>query len=161
MYETFDHARLYLLPPIYAVCSQAKVDNNHNGVLLLQRRTVGRLRDRVVNEKNQLGLRAHAGFKKETPQISVRVYPERDGPLWAHSPSLRNRHTYYIVDPGKTKTSCDPSSSVEPKSYHSFLTPNSNHWGGAQFRKLRGVGNIRSFYTCLRIIRKESVCQPC
>ena len=40
-------------------------------------------------------------------QILVRVYPGKVDLL--RIPSLKNPNTYYVVDPGNTDTSCNPS----------------------------------------------------
>ena len=71
----------------------------------------------------------------EGTQISVRVYPEKVHLL--RILSLQNPNTYYIVDPGKTQTSCNPDDNFEPKVII-VPSPNSKHWGGKEFRKRRG-----------------------
>jgi hypothetical protein len=55
-------------------------------------------------------------------------------------PSLKNRETYYIVDPEKTKDNCDPSNTFAPKVM--FVTsPDKGHWGGG---KREGVWTVFS-----------------
>lgn len=41
------------------------------------------------------------------PQFDIELIPETTSP--AHIPLLSDPTAYYVVDPGKTKTSCDPS----------------------------------------------------
>ena len=58
-------------------------------------------------------------------------------------PSLKNPNTYYIVDSGDKDTSCNPGYLFEPKVII-VPSPNSKHWGGKEFSKLRG--NNKGFF---------------
>jgi len=49
-------------------------------------------------------------------------------------PSLLDTETYYIVDPGKTKTSCDPGPFVVCRVII-VASPDERHWGGSAFEK--------------------------
>jgi hypothetical protein len=61
-------------------------------------------------------------------------------------PSLKDPSTYYIVDPGKFKGSCDPDDDFLPKVII-VASPDSKHWGGSDFYKDRGgkFGVLRVF----------------
>jgi hypothetical protein len=47
---------------------------------------------------------------------------------------LRNRETYYIIDPGITKTNCNPDPNVKAKVLI-VASPDERHWGGNTFPK--------------------------
>jgi hypothetical protein len=50
--------------------------------------------------------------------------------------SLELRDTYYIVDPGQTKDSCDPDRLFQPKVII-VASPDPEHWNDREFRKTR------------------------
>jgi hypothetical protein len=50
--------------------------------------------------------------------------------------SLQEQSTYYIVDPGETKDSCDPPVDFLPK-YILITSPDERHWGESEFEKER------------------------
>jgi hypothetical protein len=65
---------------------------------------------------------------KTNKNITANIYSEaRKLPT---IPSLENQSTYYIVDPGKTKDSCDPPDDFLPKSIL-VTSPDEGHWGSA------------------------------
>jgi hypothetical protein len=66
--------------------------------------------------------------------VTANVYPEQA--FKSGVPSLREPSTFYVVDPGKTTDSCDPSSLFRPKVII-VASPDSKHWGANEFRKER------------------------
>jgi hypothetical protein len=64
--------------------------------------------------------------------VATNVYPEKEGR--SNIASLNSESTYYVVDPGKTKDSCDPSSTFEAK-VMIVASPDSRHWGDSMFSK--------------------------
>jgi hypothetical protein len=66
--------------------------------------------------------------------IKCEVYPENK---MSSIPSLRLTDTYYIVDPGATKDTCNPEPSFQP---HVIIvsSPDERHWGKSEFLKDRG-----------------------
>ena len=67
---------------------------------------------------------------------AVNVYPEASKDPFDF-PSLEEPSAYYVVDPGKSKVSCDPLEDFEARVII-ISSPNDRHWGGGEFRKLRG-----------------------
>lgn len=65
-------------------------------------------------------------------EIDIQLIPETKRP--ANIPSLNEPDTYYVVDPGKTKTSCDPSHLVAARVII-VASPDDRHWGGNAFEK--------------------------
>ena len=65
----------------------------------------------------------------------VRAYAEREGVGQINS--LTDASTCFVVDPGKTKDSCDPDEQFKP---HVIIisSPDSCHWGENEFQKRRG-----------------------
>jgi hypothetical protein len=55
--------------------------------------------------------------------------------LW-QIPSLRERGTFYVVDPGQTSRDCIPSDDFLPRIIV-VSSPNAVHWGGEKFTKSR------------------------
>jgi hypothetical protein len=78
-------------------------------------------------------------------EVEVHVFPEKLTP--AQIPSLRDPDTYYLVDPGMTKDSCDPS---EHDKAHVIInaSPDERHWGESEFAKDRigFLGGVFRFY---------------
>ena len=68
--------------------------------------------------------------------VTVNVYPEKHT-MFYDIPSLKVESTYYVVDPGKTKESCDPDERFKPRVII-VASPDERHWGGGEFQKLRG-----------------------
>jgi hypothetical protein len=57
--------------------------------------------------------------------------------------SLESTETYYIVDPGRTKDSCDKGTNFKPKVIL-VTSPDERHWGSTEFEKKRD--GIRGFF---------------
>eukprot|EP00736_Rhodelphis_marinus_P008779 Rmarinus@m.14777 len=66
--------------------------------------------------------------------VDVDVFPETCQPEDIRS--MKDPNTFYIVDPGMTKDSCNPSATVKA---HVIIcsSPDSSHWGGSEFAKMR------------------------
>jgi hypothetical protein len=75
-------------------------------------------------------------------KITTMIFSEKKAP----SSITKDPTVYYIVDPGKTKNSCDPPTRFRPKVII-VTSPDSRHWGDKEFTKLRGTskGTMR-FY---------------
>jgi hypothetical protein len=71
-----------------------------------------------------------------TDATIVKVYPQTMSPV--EIPSLRKQSTYYVVDPGKTKSNCDPSDAFQAKVIL-VSSPDNEHWGKFEFAKQRGT----------------------
>jgi hypothetical protein len=71
---------------------------------------------------------------KSDSTIASNVYPENvaKGEILC----LRDPSTYYIVDPGETKDSCNPPGDFLPK-YILIASPDERHWGESEFDKRR------------------------
>jgi hypothetical protein len=68
-----------------------------------------------------------------TPHVEcTQAYPESQSP--AHIPSLLDPNNFYVVDPGKTKDSCDPSD-VVTASVIMVPSLDNRHWNGNEFVK--------------------------
>ena len=65
-------------------------------------------------------------------EVEIEIHPEKLSPT--EIPSLSQKSTYYIVDPGKTKTTCNPSARVAARVII-VASPDERHWGGASFEK--------------------------
>ena len=63
----------------------------------------------------------------------MNVYPEDSMKVRQFS-SLKEPTAYYVVDPGKSKVSCDPKEDFEARVII-ISSPNEEHWGGRTFRK--------------------------
>ena len=66
----------------------------------------------------------------------VNVYPEDSMKVRQFS-SLKEPSAYYVVDPGKSKISCDPKPSFKARVII-ISSPNEKHWGANEFSKHRG-----------------------
>jgi hypothetical protein len=73
--------------------------------------------------------------------VTTNVYPEKEGE--SNIESLKSKSTYYVVDPGKTKESCDPGDDFQAKVII-VASPDSRHWGDSMFRKARGT--VKGFF---------------
>jgi hypothetical protein len=73
----------------------------------------------------------------ESDTVTTKVYHECNG--GDDIASLFDSSTYYVVDPGKTKDSCDPVEDFEPKVII-VSSPDECHWGGNSF-----VATLRAF----------------
>jgi len=67
-------------------------------------------------------------------RVTTTLFSEETKP--SDIPSLRDPKTYYVVDPEKTKDSCDPSLFVKAKVIINS-SPNPMHWGDNEFTKAR------------------------
>jgi hypothetical protein len=65
-------------------------------------------------------------------QVEIELYPEQT--KVSEIPSLLDTETYYLVDPGKTKTSCNPGPFVLARVII-VASPDERHWGGSSFQK--------------------------
>ena len=68
--------------------------------------------------------------------VTVNVYPEEFTRFY-DIPSLKLKSTYYVVDPGETKESCDPGAKFKSRVII-VTSPDEKHWGGGEFIKRRG-----------------------
>ena len=76
--------------------------------------------------------------------VSVQVYPEKGGV--GSVESLKKPSSYYIVDPGRTKDSCDPHELFEAKVII-VSSPDSRHWGDSDFTKSKDpVAGLFMYY---------------
>mmetsp|Transcript_11453 Transcript_11453/g.16314 ORF Transcript_11453/g.16314 Transcript_11453/m.16314 type:complete len:263 (+) Transcript_11453:1872-2660(+) len=66
------------------------------------------------------------------PKVEIHLFPEDT--KTSEIPSLLDPETYYIVNPGKTKTSCDPGPFVVCRVII-VASPDEQHWGGSAFEK--------------------------
>jgi hypothetical protein len=73
----------------------------------------------------------------KSDNIDVKVIAEPD--FDSSDPSMDNESTYYIVDPGKTKDSCDPAEIFKGKVII-VTSPDERHWGKGEFIKKRDDG---------------------
>ena len=72
-----------------------------------------------------------------TPKwVAANAYPEEFNKL-PYIASLKQTSTYYVVDPGRTKESCNPGTKFKPRLII-ISSPDESHWGGGDFQKLRG-----------------------
>lgn len=62
-------------------------------------------------------------------------------------PSLSQTETYYFVDPGETKTTCNPSKMVTARLII-VASPDERHWGGTSFEKddQQGLGGFIRYF---------------
>ena len=69
----------------------------------------------------------------EPLEVIVNVYPEESikSPKIA---SLSKTSTYYVIDPGKSKDSCDPKDDFQARVII-ISSPNEKHWGAGEFEK--------------------------
>jgi hypothetical protein len=74
------------------------------------------------------------GSNNEVTGIKARAYSETMET--ANVPGLESSSSYFIVDPGKTKDSCDPEDTFKPKVII-VSSPESKHWGGSSAGKGR------------------------
>jgi hypothetical protein len=72
---------------------------------------------------------------------SVKVYPQTLPEF--KIPSLRERSTYYVVDPGQTKDDCNPNGMFQAKVIL-VVSPDDRHWGESEFAKIRGL--VQGFF---------------
>jgi hypothetical protein len=68
--------------------------------------------------------------------------------------SLKSTETYYIVDPGMTKDTCDKGSTFRPKVII-VSSPDERHWGSSEFEKERG--GIEGFYMYMPVWNLEEL----
>jgi hypothetical protein len=76
--------------------------------------------------------------------VTANVYPAQA--FSSGVPSLSEPSTFYVVDPGKFKGSCDPSNTFRPKVII-VASPDSKHWGAHEFYKKRdGMKGVLKFF---------------
>jgi energy-coupling factor transporter ATP-binding protein EcfA2 len=73
----------------------------------------------------------------KSDNIDVKVIAEPD--FDSSDPSVDNESTYYIVDPGQTKDSCNPAARFKGKVVI-VTSPDECHWGAREFIKKIGAG---------------------
>lgn len=73
----------------------------------------------------------------EEGQVDIELFHEKTSPT--EIPSLYDPGAYYLVDPGKTKTSCDPAPMVAARVII-VASPDERHWGGSAFAKTDQTG---------------------
>jgi hypothetical protein len=77
-----------------------------------------------ISKKNDSNcIQTTVNFYKESERVKIQ--------------SLYRTDTYFIVDPSKTKDSCDQASNFRPKLII-VTSPSDNHWGQSNFTKPRG-----------------------
>ena len=72
------------------------------------------------------------GEGNEIPDVDIEVCPEKT--VSSDIPALLDPETYYVIDPGKTKTSCNPGPFVVCRVII-IASPDERHWGGSGFMK--------------------------
>ena len=97
-------------------------------LLLQQRKTV------VYLQRTVDGTGHYIQFSPsdEDVQFDIELIPEKTSP--SEIPSLFDPETYYLVDPGKNKSSCDPDPMVAARVII-VASPDERHWGGSAFTK--------------------------
>ena len=78
----------------------------------------------------------------EEGQFDTELIPEKTSPT--EIPSLYDPESYYLVDPGKTETTCDPAPMVAARVII-VASPDESHWGGSDFEKNDQTGLGGSF----------------
>jgi hypothetical protein len=93
--------------------------------------------------------------------VTANVYPDQAFELGV--PSLREASTYYVVDPGDTNDTCNPSPLFCPKVII-VASPDSKHWGANQFTKERagafGVLKVFPVWELNEILEARQVLGP-
>jgi hypothetical protein len=103
-------------------------------MLLEQKKTVVY---RVRSEDNDEWIYEFIPRSGDGDPVTANVYPAQA--FSSGVPSLSKPSTYYVVDPGKFQGSCDPSGTFRPKVII-VASPDSKHWGAAEFNKRRDGG---------------------
>ena len=83
--------------------------------------------------------------ESDSGTISIELFPESTPATTITA--LQDKDTYYIVDPGQTKTNCTPEGAVMAKVII-VASPDKRHWGGSAFEKKepgRDPGMFRYF----------------
>ena len=73
--------------------------------------------------------------------VTANVYPEKEGE--SNIESLKSESTYYVVDPGETKDTCNPSITFQAKVII-VASPDTRHWGDSEF--LKGRWPVQGFF---------------
>lgn len=89
---------------------------------------------------------------KSNDRYTVNVYPEATN--IAHIESLKNPLTYYVVDPGKTKDSCDQEDTFVAKTII-VASPDDGHWGFSEFDKVRD--DVEGFFKYFPLWSREEL----
>jgi hypothetical protein len=78
-------------------------------------------------------------------EVQIELHSEKLSPT--QIPSLSQTETYYFVDPGETKTSCNPSKMVAARLII-VASPDERHWGGSSFGKddQQGLGGFIRYF---------------
>lgn len=78
-------------------------------------------------------------------KVEIELHSEKLSPT--QIPSLSQKDTYYFVDPGQTKTSCNPSKMVAARVII-VASPDERHWGGSSFEKddQQGLGGFLRYF---------------
>ena len=77
--------------------------------------------------------------------VTVNVYPEES--KWYDIPSLEDTSTYYVVDPGRRRESCNPDEAFPARVIIVSSADDSRHWGGDEFLQRRSgqAGTFRYY----------------
>lgn len=70
--------------------------------------------------------------ESDSETISIELFPESTPATTITA--LQDKDTYYILDPGQTKTNCTPEGAVMAKVII-VASPDERHWGGSAFEK--------------------------
>lgn len=115
----------------------------------------------LIRRKREKGWFYEFKYNEKRNRYTVTVYPEIAG--YSAIASLNDRSTYYVVDPGKAKGSCDPDDDFQPKVII-VASPDERHWGESEFAKLRvsGEGFFKFFplWSLEELLNARSILGP-
>jgi hypothetical protein len=91
----------------------------------------------------------------EEGKFHVELIPETTSPT--NIDSLSDAESYYVVDPGLTKTSCNPAHLV-PARVIIVASPDERHWGGSSFTKndQSGLGGFILYFPSWSLLELEA-----
>jgi hypothetical protein len=91
----------------------------------------------------------------EEGKFHVELIPETTSPTDIDSLSVAE--SYYVVDPGRTKTSCDPAHLVAARVII-VASPDERHWGGSDFTKndQTGLGGFILYFPSWSLLELEA-----
>jgi hypothetical protein len=99
---------------------------------------------RVRSEDNDEGICEFIPGSGDGDPVAANVYPAQA--FRSGIPSLSEASTFYVVDPGMFKGSCNPSVTFLPKVII-VASPDSKHWGANEFNKRRmDVKGVLKFF---------------
>jgi hypothetical protein len=99
---------------------------------------------RVRSEDNDEWIYEFIPGSGDGDPVAANVYPAQA--FSSGIPSLSEASTFYVVDPGLFKGSCNPSVNFLPKVII-VASPDSTHWGGNEFYKERdGLEGVLKFF---------------